>query len=153
MHAPQRQSGVVLIEALVSILLLSLAILGIVGLQGSLVSASAQAKYRADAALLADQIIAVMWADKRGNLSTYAHNASGGNCSFSGSASANAAVTDWVGSSEDAGTVLGTLPGASGGQQIIVGSNNRVTVTLCWNSPRDSKKHTYTTVTQINGGL
>jgi type IV pilus assembly protein PilV len=152
-RASQRQCGVVLIEALVSILVLSLGILGLIGLQGSLASATAEAKYRADAALLADQIISMMWADTRSNLSTYAHKETGSNCNFSGSASANATVTKWIGSSEDAGTLLAALPGTNGAQQIVVGRNNQVTVTLCWRAPHDSKTHMHTTVAQINGGL
>ena len=59
------QSGVMLLEALIAILIFSLGILGIVGLQASAIAASRDAKYRTDAGLLANELLGEMWAENR----------------------------------------------------------------------------------------
>ena len=59
------QSGVMLLEALIAILIFSLGILGVVGMQASAVNASRDAKYRSDAALLANELIGEMWSGDR----------------------------------------------------------------------------------------
>lgn len=149
-----RESGMSLIEVLISILLFSFGVLALVGLQASTISYSRDAKYRADAAFLAEQIIGVMWADQRSNLASYAHNVSGTNCAFSGGASSNAKVTSWIGAATTEGSVLGTLPGTTNSNlQIIIGANNLVTVRVCWKSPQDTAYHNHVAVSQILGGL
>ncbi|SDJ04637.1 type IV pilus modification protein PilV [Variovorax sp. OV700] len=55
------QSGVALIEVLVSVLLFSLGILGLVGLQTRAISLSIDAEDRNRAALIANDIAAAMW--------------------------------------------------------------------------------------------
>lgn len=72
------QDGTVLIEALVAVLLFSLGILALVGLQASMSRNVTQAKLRAEAAFLANQLIGQMWVDQA-NLSSYA--AAAGACS------------------------------------------------------------------------
>jgi type IV pilus assembly protein PilV len=68
-HATRSRSkasvrGAALIEALVGILIFSIGILGLVGLQASMTRAQGAAKYRADAAYLSSEVIGAMWADK-----------------------------------------------------------------------------------------
>ena len=60
------QSGVVLLEALIAILLFSMGVLAIVGLQATMVKNVADSKYRAEAGYLAQQKIGEMWADVDG---------------------------------------------------------------------------------------
>lgn len=60
-----RQRGVMLIEALLAILIFSIGVLGIIGLQAAATKASADAKYRSEASLLANKIIGRMWASDR----------------------------------------------------------------------------------------
>ena len=55
------QSGVALIEVLVSVLLFSLGILGLIGLQTRAISLSIDAEDRNRAALIANDIAAAMW--------------------------------------------------------------------------------------------
>ncbi len=55
------QRGSVLLEALISILIFSVGILGIVGLQASSIKMSSDAKYRSDASLLANEYLGSMW--------------------------------------------------------------------------------------------
>lgn len=64
------QSGFSLIEVMISILIFSLGILGMVGLQGSAVRFQDDARFRAEAAAAADEVIGLMWVD-RSNLDSY----------------------------------------------------------------------------------
>ena len=57
------QKGVVLLESLIAILVFSLAVLALVGLQATMVKNAADAKYRAEASFIAQQRIGEMWAD------------------------------------------------------------------------------------------
>lgn len=51
----KKQSGSVLLESLISVLIFSLGILALVGLQGVMIKNTSEAKYRADAAFIAQQ--------------------------------------------------------------------------------------------------
>lgn len=55
------QQGVVLLEALIAILLFSMGVLAIVGLQATMVKNVADSKYRAEAGYIAQQTIGQMW--------------------------------------------------------------------------------------------
>ncbi|HLP97178.1 MAG TPA: prepilin-type cleavage/methylation domain-containing protein [Sideroxyarcus sp.] len=57
------QQGVVIIEALIAILIFSIGVLGIVGMQANMVKNTAESKYRADAGYIAQQQIGNLWAD------------------------------------------------------------------------------------------
>ena len=52
-----------LLEALIAILIFSFGVLGIVGLQASMVKSTSDAKYRSTASYIAQQRIGEMWAD------------------------------------------------------------------------------------------
>ena len=122
-------------------------ILAIVGLQAASIRNSADAKYRADASTLANQIIGQMWADQA-ILATYAHNPAlvGTACTGGVAVSANANVNSWL------ANIAASLPNAgSGRQQITVAPiTNLVTVTICWQGPQDTGAHNLVTVAQIN---
>ena len=149
-HSASRshQRGSMLLEGLIAILLFSLGILALMGLQAFAISTTADAKYRAEAAFLANQIIGQMWVADPATLAGYANYATtgAGNCTFTGAASANGDVTQWL------GTVTGSLPGATAAlQQIKIGAGNLVTVTVCWKGPQETIPHKHVAVTQING--
>lgn len=57
------QHGIVLIEAMVAILIFSIGILGIVGMQANMVKNTSDAKYRAEASHIAQKRIGEIWAD------------------------------------------------------------------------------------------
>ena len=61
--AKKSQSGIALLESLIAILIFSMGILGIVGLQGAMLKGTTEAKNRADASFVAQRRIAMMWAD------------------------------------------------------------------------------------------
>lgn len=60
---PVAQQGVILLEALIAILIFSMGILAIVGLQAAMVKSTADAQYRAEASYIAQQALGAMWAN------------------------------------------------------------------------------------------
>jgi type IV pilus assembly protein PilV len=64
------QQGVVLLEALIAILLFSMGVLALVGLQGAMIKNTSDANYRVAASFIAQQRIGQIWADP-GNAITY----------------------------------------------------------------------------------
>jgi type IV pilus assembly protein PilV len=129
--APKSQAGVMLIEALVAILLFTLGIVAVMGLQANSIVQVSQAKYRTDASYLANQIIDQMWVDQA-NISTYL--STGGN--------AKRASWDTV--------VSKTLPTGTG---TIARAGSLVTVTVQWKAPDDIVTHNYVAVANINPSL
>jgi type IV pilus assembly protein PilV len=75
--AQRSERGVMLIEALVAILIFSIGILAVVGMQAVAIKDVASAKYRSEAAFLAQELLAQMWTDN-GNIATYAYTGAGG---------------------------------------------------------------------------
>lgn len=149
-----RQGGVMLLEALIGILIFTVGILGLIGLQAASINAVSDAKYRADAAFLSNQILSQMWADNPGNLASYQSQPTmgAGTCNFSGGVSTNAKVVGWLGSSAQPGSIFYLLPGTSATtQQILVGTGNTVKITLCWRPPNATAFHMLVTGSQING--
>jgi len=66
-----RQRGSAIVEVLVSMLLFSIGVLGLVRVLAVAVRDAGEVEYRAVAATVADESIARMWVD-RGNLASYA---------------------------------------------------------------------------------
>jgi type IV pilus assembly protein PilV len=62
---PHHQSGVLLLEVLIALLIFALGVLGLVGLQATAIKQSSQTKFRADATLLANELIGQMWVSTR----------------------------------------------------------------------------------------
>lgn len=141
-HATQR--GSVLLEALIAILIFSMGILAIVGLQGTTVKLSADAKYRTDAGLLADQLIGQMWVSDRtpATLQTEFNSPNG------------AKYKTWLGAATtpDPGTVRATLPGVTTSKNlptVVVDGTGKATVTLNWETP-GAAAHKYISTAQIS---
>ena len=143
----RHESGAILLEALLGLLIFSVGILGLVALQVVGVKATADAKYRANASMLANQIIGQMWGDKQ-NLMAYSQTSGGGGaCNATGTPSTYAPVLAWL---TDVGN---DLPDATPAMQTIGISgiaNNIVTVTVCWKGPHDPMPHNYIAVAQID---
>jgi type IV pilus assembly protein PilV len=129
-HRPHRQQrGVMLIEALIAILIFTIGILGVIGLQAAAVQQSTDAKNRAEAAYLADQLMGRMWSDNRtvANLqANYDMNTCGTTC---------AGMTSWF------TTLQSTLPGvvATGdtNPQVQVDASGVVTIQIYWRAPNE----------------
>jgi type IV pilus assembly protein PilV len=129
--------GIALIEALVSILIFTTGILGVIGLQAAMMRAQGAAKYRADASALAGELIGRMWGDSANaasaNLINYA--------STTAAACTHEPCAQWlakVATSLPKGTAVILADAITGG----------VTVTISWTLPTDGL-HTYVTTTAI----
>lgn len=129
------QQGFVLLEAMVAILIFSMGVLAIVGLQAAMVKNTGDSKYRADAGYIAQQRIGMMWADP-GNLATYLE-----------------ANTD----------ISALLPG--GRRTVTQPAAGQFTVTVGWTAPGETPAasaatapcfmlvaHCFTTTASITGG-
>jgi len=138
------QRGVSLIEVLVAIVLFAFGILGIIGLQAKSIGAVGDANNRSQAALLGEQILGKMWAD-RANLNAYALNAGDSVCAAGTNLTTNVAVVAWL------AELAAALPSVDQfGQQIEIDQNQIVTVTLCWQGPTDPGVRRFTLTTQIS---
>lgn len=139
------QSGIVLLEGLIAILIFSLGILAVVGLQAVAVKQVADARYRSEAALLANQLLGTMWVGDRTATALQSNFNSGGKTYNSYSA--------WLGNASTPGTVAGTLPGvAANPPTVVVDGAGTVTVTIHWLAPSaaaNAAAHTYVTIAQI----
>jgi type IV pilus assembly protein PilV len=73
------QSGIAILEALIAILIFSIGILGIVGLQARSVQGLGEATFRSQAVQHADELIAEMWTTDPGLRATLYDSATNGN--------------------------------------------------------------------------
>ena len=159
--SPRRESGMVLLEALIAILIFSLGVLGMVGINARAVEAATDARFRADAARFVSDIASVIAlrvdrttsATLTNTLTPFQHQPGGSNCAFTGDASGNADVTAWIARVSAAGRT--GLPGATAARQQIkveTGATdyNRVTITVCWQGPGDPVVRQHSLITYIN---
>lgn len=126
------QGGFMLIEVMVSILIFTIGVLALVGLQGSLSQAQSTAKVRADATFLANELVGTMWSDMS-NLSKYTT----ANCG------SHPRCKEW----QD--KVAAGLP--SGVGEIEIDNASEVSITVKWTPPDGSGEHTYRTYTNLVG--
>lgn len=138
---PQR--GVMLLEALIAILIFSVGILGLIGLQAAAVKQSTEARYRAEASQLADQLLGQMWIDNR-NVANLQEKYS--TCTSSACTGYQAWAT----------TVSNTLPGATITSAtlrpaVTVNPSGVVTISIFWRAPSEegSDRHRYDIESQI----
>lgn len=119
LNIAKTQGGIALVEALIAVLLFSLGILALVGLQAVMSKNVTQAKLRAEASFLANQLIGQMWVDQA-NLSSYV--ATGGACAITGYAN----CANWQ------TQVRQVLPGGSANVAV---NGTIVSVLLSWHLP------------------
>lgn len=155
------QSGMMLLEALIAILIFSLGILGMVAINARAVEAATDSQARADAAKFTSEIASrIALAVNRSSeasiatsLAAFQHQPGGSNCVFSGTASGSGIVTDWKGAVLASGKA--GLPGATAsGLQILVettaGAFNRVTITVCWQQPGVATLRRHQLISYVN---
>lgn len=132
-HPPAKnQSGVVLLESLIAILLIAFGVLGIIGLQATTIAAVSDARYRVEATQLADELINQIW------IETTDSNVLPG---YVGDA--DALPSTWL-------AKVNRLPGASSNPpQISAAANNVITLTIRWQPPKGGG-HQHQVVTAIN---
>lgn len=111
--------GVMLIEVLIGMLIFSIGILAMLGMQTTALRATVDAKYRSEAGFLANQIVGVMWSDAD-NLSDYE----------TATCSSTTTCNTWL------TAVEATLPSATGANAPTIAVTGRqVTVTVRWQRP------------------
>jgi type IV pilus assembly protein PilV len=154
------QSGVMLIEALVGILIFMVGILAMIAMQAAAIRTAGDARYRTEAVNYSNDLLSRMLvsvdrssdAAMTASLNAFQHQTGGADCAFSGAASANAVVTDWVqlatGTTGITPPPRPPLPGTTASMlQVLVntgaGAYNQVTITMCWRAPDDpvARKH------------
>lgn len=128
-----RARGSALLDSMIAVVIFSIGILGVVRLQSAAITFSTDAKYRADAAMLADQIIAQMW---NSDLSTLSSQYAGAN------GSGGARYVAW-------NTLVARMPAGNG--TVAVQADGTVDVSVRWLQPGDTSTtpHVYATSTQI----
>jgi type IV pilus assembly protein PilV len=135
MHTTKSQAGVMLIEALIAILIFSIGILALLGMQGTAIKSTIDARYRSEASFLATQIVGQMWVDME-HLANYDTD----------NAAAYAARDTWV------TNVAAMLPGITVGglrsPSIQVGpdgvlglADREVRVQVQWRQPGETETH------------
>lgn len=129
------QAGVAMLEVLVSIIMLAIGVLALIGLQASMNTAATDAKYRAEASYLANQLLGQMWVDQA-NLTRYA--ATSGACDDTGYVN----CTSWM------TTVANRLPA---GTAVVTIVGTAVTVKVSWQAPGGSMQHNYQVVANVLG--
>jgi len=77
-NMPHRAHGFSLIEVMVAMTIFSVGVLGLLGMYGRTVTNYSDAKYRTDAALLAEALLSRVWVD-RANIANYAYTGTGAN--------------------------------------------------------------------------
>lgn len=136
MNTRSQQCGFSMIEALVAILVFSLGLLGLVAFQAVSVKAQDDAKKRADAAFIANQIVGDMWGVPPADLASCAGSFSKGSTGCNNS--------PW-GDRVDQG-----LPGGSAEVAII---GNDVTITLKWFTPGHEEEHRYVHTANVSHNI
>lgn len=120
--SPRAQKGSALLEGLIAVLIFSLGILALVGLQANSMRAVTDSKMRIDASNIAGQRIGEMWA-KPGSIDSF----------------------------KESGTDIPELPGGKRTTTIEgdATSGYVVTVTVTWQVPGTDEPQTYTAVSQL----
>jgi len=131
---PSRQEGVMLLEALVAVLIFSLGIIALMGMQANSIVQVSQSKYRTDASYLANQVISRMWVDQT-NIDSYA------SASYAGRLDWN----DLVAKTLPSGTATIAVSAAG-----AASPGKKVTVTVNWRQPDDTTTRKYMAVANIN---
>ena len=137
-HASRRSAsrGVVLIEALVGIMIFTIGVLGLVGLQAAMIKTQTQASYRAEAAQLAEELVNRMWIDTA-NLASYADTTK---------CKALPACNQWL------TRVTARMPGGVA-PSITTNADGRTDIVISWVTPGESTTdgtHTFRTVTAVS---
>lgn len=141
------KSGMVLIESLIAMLIFSIGILALISMQVAAIKLSTDAQYRAEASLLANKLIGMMWVSDRttSNLQRL--------YSKCDSADVCTAYTAWRNDIINSRKLPGVVIGTPTEPNVVVSADGTVTITLRWHSATDDPAklpyHQYVAVAQI----
>lgn len=144
----KRQNGVVILEVLVSIVIFAVGVLGIVGLQAVTAKAGVDARFRTEAATLADELVAraQIWSD----VSTMETNFK----SNTGGVTGGPEYQSWF---DNRLAIAGSgLPGALATVAFptpfaATGAGALMTVEISWQAPGSADRSSHTTVATLPG--
>jgi type IV pilus assembly protein PilV len=160
------QSGSMLLEALIAILIFSLGILTVIGIQATSIRLAADAQLRSKAALLADWLVGEMWASggKIGDMAT--KFASPGGSEYAKWLNCHVTPNDTCSIDGFTPDIRSGLPGVVAGGDtepsvtIVTGGviggearNVQVTITLFWRTPSmdaDETPHQHIVISHIS---
>lgn len=133
MHNQHSIRGSAILEGLIAVLIFSIGVLALIGMQASSIAAVSEAKYRTDAAFLANQLIGDMWIASPATLPNYAYSGSG----------TNNLLTSWI------AQINATLPDAANTPPTVTvvssalgtGTQYTVTVTIRYRPPKSNTVH------------
>lgn len=134
----RKQYGVMLLEALVSILIFSIGILAIVALQGTSVKLASDSRYRSDANMLASKYIGEMWLAS--SSPTFATDFATGGSEYLKLNSSVVTTLPMAGAVSSPAVTINTYSVSS--------PSSTVTIDIYWQAPGGTG-HKYTTSTQI----
>ena len=126
------QSGSVLLEALISILIFAFGVLALFGMQAVAMKNMSQSNYRAAAVYMASQLIGSVQGDIN-HLADYQYT----------SGTANAKVDPWI------AELSAVLPQA-GAAVTADTANSTITVTVSWQAPGNDTRHQHTVSTYVS---
>lgn len=128
-RTPKAARGSFLLEALIAVLIVSLAVLGLVGLISRSMQNIDESKFRGEAAALAASFVGQMWIDDRSTAALKAKYESG-----AGYDDLKTMVQQRLPNSTD--PTVTVVAGATG-------NSSNVTVTVTWRPPGDTTDHRY----------
>ena len=152
------QSGVMLLEALIAILIFSLGILSLVALQAAAVQLTSDAKYRTDATLLANRLIGQMWTSSQMQIANPTTRVTQLRAAFqTGGSAYNAWLADVSGRDGLPGVVAASANVVSTLPTVTVDNTagatlGQVVITLRWRTPEmplNAPGHQHVVVSQI----
>ncbi len=133
MSSSSFQQGVILLEGLIAVLIFSIGILGVVGLQASMIKATADARYRAEAGFIAQQRLGLLWVNQS-NLAGFVEDVPG--------------------------TDISAATGLPNGRRITIrgdascgGELSCFIVKVTWQLPGSDQTHGVTNVARVSGDL
>jgi type IV pilus assembly protein PilV len=127
---PARQTGSYLLEALIAILIFAFGVLGLIGLLASSIRVTNDARYRAEAANLANGMVADMWTTTAANIDSFN----------------TTRLPTWT------SKVAALLPGGIPTVAVtpgITSESRAVVVTISWQMPGDPVQHQQVMTAQI----
>jgi len=133
-----------LLEALIAILIFSMGILALMGMQATAIKTVSESKYRSDASFLANRILGQIWAD-RVNLASYACNP----CTTTGTG--NVDTRAWATEIQSGALQLPGVTDAANQPTITLGANNQVQVQVFWRAPNATAQRNHLVIAYING--
>jgi type IV pilus assembly protein PilV len=139
---PAKEVGSVLLEALVAILIFSFGVLGLIGILASSIRATNDARYRAEAANLANAVVGDMWATAAADLDPQF-------------GPAGPRLVAWQ------SQVASLLPSAGGANAPLIDltqlglsvQSRSVVVTVFWQLPGETERHRVLVTAQIGKNI